>query len=73
MEPFVVIERSNKLGMAEMPLTISHRSFRMSGSPPVSLILEMPKLIAILAIRTISSTVISSQVPREHSSPSLWQ
>jgi hypothetical protein len=76
MVPLVVIERSFKLGIAAMPLTISQRSFRIRGSPPVSLILAMPKLTAILAILTISSTVISSAVPFEHeviSSPSLWQ
>jgi hypothetical protein len=73
--PLVVIERSFKPGIAAIPLTMSHMSFRISGSPPVSLILEMPKLTAIFAMRTISPTVISSAVPFEHeeTSPSLWQ
>jgi hypothetical protein len=74
--PLVVIEMSFKSGTAAIPLTMSQISFRISGSPPVSLILEMPKLTAIFAMRKISSTVISSAVPLEQepsSSPSLWQ
>ncbi len=46
--PFVVIERSFKPGTAAIPLTISQTSFRIKGSPPVSLILEMPRLTATL-------------------------
>ena len=51
-------------GMAAIPCTISHKSFRMRGSPPVSFILEMPKPMAILAMWTISSIVISSHTSR---------
>jgi hypothetical protein len=70
----VVNDKSFKPGTEAMPETISGRSLRMSGSPPVNFTREMPRLMAILAMRTISSTVIfSAERFARFTSPSLWQ